>query len=769
MKKYAPLISIFIIIASIYWGFSDMTPSYKEGNIVSLKEFSTENALHHLRKISKKAHYTGSTNHLEVQEYIVRELKKLGLAPEVQQQVAINSKWRAGTHTANIIASIKGSEKGKALAVLTHYDSSPHSSLGASDAGSGVVTILEGVRAFLAQNKTPKNDIHIVITDAEELGLLGAKAFIEKHRIAKNIGLALNFEARGSGGPSYMLMETTSKNSKLLSEFTNANPNNPVANSLMYSIYKMLPNDTDLTIFRENGKINGFNFAFIGDHFDYHTAQDSFERLDRESLVHQADYLMSMLKYFSNANLSNLESTEDYVYTNFPFTSLLQYPFSWILPLLIGSIVLLMAILFFGIALNRITIKGVLKGFTPFTISLISCTGLTLLLWKGILFIHPHYNDMLHGFTYNGYEYIAAFTMLNIWLLFKIYKPYFKKYNGNDLLIAPLIFWIVLNAVIYIYLQGAAYFIIPVYFALLTVLIFVVTSMRKAQKIITSTVLATPLMYMFSPQIKIFPVGLGLENLFISALFIVLIFGLLTPIFTAYRSRKLLLNIAGLSTLFLFGFATYNSNFSKDRKKPNSIVFIQDINSKQSYWASYDSTPDLFTAQFLGSNPTQGNITGSTSKSKYNNAYRYHTKTAQRNIPTPIITKTIDSVINGFRTISLDIKPQRVVQKIELIANEPITFRTLGAQDVFIDKKNSDDFINIKRGTILSFYLTERDSILKVDFSTKTTATPNISIIESSFDLLENPLFNIQPRTDAMMPMPFVLNDAVITVQKLDL
>jgi len=44
-----------------------------------------------------------------------------------------------------------------------------------------------------------------------------------------------------------------------------------------------------------------------------------------------------------------------------------------------------------------------------------------------------------------------------------------------------------------------------------------------------------------------------------------------------------------------------------------------------------------------------------------------------------------------------------------------------------------------------------------------------MSIIESSFDLLSNPLFTIEPRTNIMMPMPFVVNDAVITVQQLKL
>ncbi|MDG2074711.1 MAG: M20/M25/M40 family metallo-hydrolase [Polaribacter sp.] len=769
MKKYAPIISILIIVSVIYWSFADMLPSYSENKKVTETEFSINNALKHLKEISKTTHYTGSEDHIKVQNYIVNELKKLGLQPEIQQQVAINNKWRAATNSANIIATIKGSEGGKSLVLLSHYDSNPHSSLGASDAGSGVVTILESVRAFLAKNKIPKNDIHIVITDAEELGLLGAKAFVDKHPLAKNIGLVLNFEARGSGGPSYMLMETNGKNSKLLTEFIKANPNYPAANSLMYSIYKMLPNDTDLTVFRENGNINGFNFAFIGDHFDYHTAQDSYERLDRETLLHQADYLMTTLNYFANSDLSNLESTKDHIYTNFPFTTLLHYPFSCILPLLIIAVLILIGVLFFGIALNKITIKGLLKGFTPFTLSLVICVGISILLWKGVLLIHPHYKDILHGFTYNGYEYIAAFSLLNIWLLFKIYKPFFKKYKGADLVVAPLIFWLIINLLIFIYLKGAAYFIIPVYFALLTLGIFIFIDTKRTTKIAVSTILAIPIIFIFAPQIKMFPVGLGLKNLFISGLFLVLIFGLMTPIFATYKSRKFLTKLIGFSTIFFFAFATYNSGFDENKKKPNSAVFISDIDSNQSYWATYDSKPDAYTKQFLGDNPTKGNFTGTTSKSKYNTSYRFHKKTENRAINSPEISTINDTIIGDFRNISLLIKPQRLVNKLELIANAPITFNSIGVQNVYLDKKKEANAFKVTRGTILSYFLAAKDSILKVDFTINKNSIPNISLIESSFDLQTNSLFNIKPRSKEMMPMPFVTNDAVITIQKIKL
>lgn len=186
------------------------------------------------------------------------------------------------------MARIKGSGNGKALLLLSHYDSSPHSSLGASDAASGVATILEGIRAFRAEGKTPKNDIIILFTDGEELGLNGADLFVKSHPWATDVGLVLNFEARGSGGAGYMLVETNRGNSNLIKGFMAAEPEYPVANSLAYSIYKMLPNDTDLTVFREDADIDGFNFAFIDDHFDYHTVRDNADRLDRNTLAHQA-------------------------------------------------------------------------------------------------------------------------------------------------------------------------------------------------------------------------------------------------------------------------------------------------------------------------------------------------------------------------------------------------------------------------------------------------------------------------------------------------
>ena len=56
----------------------------------------------------------------------------------------------------NILAKIEGSGDGKALLIFSHYDSALVPLWGASDAGSGVVTILECVRAYSATGQQPK-------------------------------------------------------------------------------------------------------------------------------------------------------------------------------------------------------------------------------------------------------------------------------------------------------------------------------------------------------------------------------------------------------------------------------------------------------------------------------------------------------------------------------------------------------------------------------------------------------------------------------------
>lgn len=775
-KKYTSAVSFIIILVTIYWSISSLMPNKISSTTTPETTFSTERALVHLKEISNEAHYVGHINHGKVQDYIKSELEKLGLKVEIQNQVAINTKWRAGVNSENIITKIKGTEEGKSLLLLTHYDSAVHSAIGASDAGSGVVTILEGVRAFLASNPSPKNDIIIVFTDAEEIGLLGARAFVKHHPWTKNVGLAINFEARGSGGPSFMLMETNGGNKNMVKAFKQANPKYPVASSLLYSVYKMLPNDTDLTVFREDGDINGYNFAFIDDHFDYHTAQDSFERLDRNSLQHQAEYLMPLLEYFADMNLDQLNSKEDNVYFNFPGFTLIDYPFSWVLPMVIIAFIIFIALLIAGLKQKKLSLKEIFVGFIPFIVSLILTGLITVYGWKLLLKIYPQYLDILHGFTYNGHFYITAFVALTLGITLSIYKKYSIKYSVTNLSIAPIFIWILLNTVVALYLPGAGFFIIVVFLSLIGLVIDLFSKSSRSNKTLLNTFLSIPILIIFSPLIQTFPVGLGLKMMVISSILTVLVFSLLLPIIVTYKSFSKLNKLFFLIAILSLTSAGFTSDYSEDRKLPNSILYILDADKKEASWVSYDNNTDMFTRQFLGENPDHLINKGNVANSKYRTGYKLFKNTKVVDLQEPIIDIIQDTLIGDDHKITLKIIPQRKINRLEIISNNSIHIRAFEMNGEILKPKSNQKYVftTERNHHVLSYYFTKENETLNLSLTLPKNEHPELQILEASYDLYTNPkiksiISKTNPRSEIMMPMPFVLNDAIVIKKRIKL
>jgi len=56
---------------------------------------------------------------------------------------------------------------------------------------------------------------------------------------------------------------------------------------------------------------------------------------------------------------------------------------------------------------------------------------------------------------------------------------------------------------------------------------------------------------------------------------------------------------------------------------------------------------------------------------------------------------------------------------------------------------------------------------LELEFSIAAASILDFDLMESSFDLMNNPLFQMAKRANWMMPTPYVLNDAVVIKQKI--
>jgi hypothetical protein len=764
-KMIKKTIALLLLIAAVYWSFTALMPSGFTKLDTDKNSFSTERALVHLKEISKAPHYVGSKEHDRVRNYIVTQLENLGLHVEIQETFSMRGYGNL-SKPKNIITKIKGTNSTKALLLLTHYDSAPQASLGASDAGSGVVTILEGIRAYLSKDEQPKNDIIIVITDAEELGLNGADTFTNKHPWAKDVGLVFNFEARGSGGPSYMLMETNAGNANLMKGFVAANPVYPVANSLAYSIYKMLPNDTDLTVFREDGNIEGFNFAFIDDHYDYHTYMDNFERLDRNTLEHQGSYLMPLLTHFANTDLSNLKTDEDYIYFNVPVLKMVMYPFSWIWPMFVVSLILFIVLLWYGKKNKSITLKEALKGFLPFLGAALISAIVCVLLWRLLKWIYPHYNEMLHGFTYNGYTYISAFVFLTLGLNFLIYHKvnFEKKANA---LIAPIAIWLVISALAALYLKGASFFVIPVFFALIALFVMI---RQESPNLVSMAVLCFPLLLIFAPFIKMFPVGLGLNTLFLVGILGSLMFGLLLPVLSFLKHKKRWANFTLLIAFFSLISAHFNSGFDKDSPKPNSLVYVLDADENKAIWATYDKVLDSWTHNFIGENPEEAKAEQNIFRSKYNSGFSYQSKAPLKHLLEPLVIVLEDTIVGDYRDVSLIVKQQRPVNRFDIFADSLSRFKNFEVNGIAAYKqtKGGYAFEPRRRNRLFTYFVSDNDS-LHIKISVPKEQKTKLKLYESSFDLLTNNLFTIPQRTEEMISKPFILNDAVIISKNIDI
>ncbi|WP_276389277.1 M20/M25/M40 family metallo-hydrolase [Eudoraea chungangensis] len=762
MKKYPSIISFLLILLAIIISFEESMPSYEPDINASETEFSAERAFKHVVEISKEPHGIGFPGHEKVTNYLVAELKKLELETDIQFDYNVGDEGNL-SKPKNIISRIKGvNSNGKALLLLSHYDSSPHSSYGASDAGSGVATILEGLRAFFSKGIKPKNDIIVLFTDGEELGLNGAELFVNHHPWANDIGLVLNFEARGSGGPSIMLMETNRANGTLIKEFKKADPDFPVANSLAYSVYKILPNDMDTTVFREDMDIEAFNFAFIDDHYDYHTAQDNALRLNKNTLAHQGSYLMPLLSYFSQSDLSNLKSLEDYIYFNLPYYKLVIYPFDWIWPLFFISLTAFLICVFLGFRRKELKIKEILLGFIP-PILVVGINGfIGFYSWRILKWLYPQYEDILHGFTYNGHTYILAFVLLSIAVCFWIYNK-FRKITRPNLMVAPIILWFIINGMVAQYLPGASYFIIPLIGFLGS---FVLCLDKKTVSPLLLVFLAIPGIWIYAPLIELFPIGLGLKLLIAATLLTSLSMLLLLPIFYGFKAKG---KISYFLVLLSFGFfisAHFTANFNEDRKRPSSLLYVVNLNQNKANWTTYDKNMGPWASQFFsenGESPT-GILSSSIISSKYNSGFNVVAPAELKDIQAPLVTVTKDTTIGQERVLELSIIPQRNVNRLDIFTNNvPISKGTVnGAQlpEYFLSKREG--------GKLLTHFIRDNDQT-DLSLYLPLDVPLELTFMEASNDLLYHPLFSLPPRPKDEMPMPFVLNDAVVLFKTLQL
>ncbi len=560
-----------------------LQPPPERGQESDPGRFSSARARDHVERIARQPHFIGSREHDRVRDYLVATLRGLGLEAEIQATMAHRhfpvggSLYLAG-RVENVIARLPGSDPSRALLLCAHYDSGP-ASPGAGDNGAAVGALLETLRA-LTPCPSLRNDLVVLFSDGEEAGLLGATAFVQKHPLASRIGMVVNFDSRGTGGPSLMF-EPGRDNGPMIRHLFRSLPG-VVSSSLMGEVYRLLPNRTDFTAFREAG-IPGLNFAFVQGLCRYHTPLDDPANLDGRTLQQVGDQALALARHFGNLPLEGLTGA-DRVFVGYPLLPNLAYA-PW---LQVAGLGVVLALLWHLVRRysreGTLSASGLLLGSLWVPLSMLLAAALSWVCWAGLARLQGS-KGMAWGDLPQGGWYTLAFSGLALAGTYWLGVRLGRRAGWNNLFSGCLLVWTLFATLAAGLAPGAGFLFV---WPLLAVLLGEALILRlPAEGLGTSLLQASrllPLILLWGPTLALLFSCLGVSGsaLAVSLMAPFLALALASSGWICARTKGLM--AAGLG-LALTGLVAGGSRQGKgDHQAMYSLAYIQDADRATTHW-----------------------------------------------------------------------------------------------------------------------------------------------------------------------------------------
>lgn len=748
---------LLFIVLTLWYSFYIISPPGVKPSSVSPKSFSAERALKHIQHIATQPRHLGTAANDSTRAYLIQQLSKMGLEINIQEGIGISKRYNVSGYVRNILAELPGTDPHKTILLMAHYDSVP-SGPGAGDDASGVAVILEVLRALTSGN-LPKHNIQVLFTDGEERGLLGAELFAEQYSEANPIDLVINMESRGSSGSSIMF-ESSSDNGALIPHFANATLY-PVANSLTYTVYELMPNDTDLSATKRIG-LAGLNYAIIDDFLNYHTQLDNIGNLSLESLQHHGENLLSNVLYFGN-NTYSLNSEKNYVYFNNFVGGISYYPASWSFPLSVFVVVILVGYLTLLYRRKQIEPLKLILSALSFILLLMVGAALTYFGWQFIQWLHPQYQWLVQKETYNHEWYLIGFSAL-VLAITLIYTSWVsRKLHSNNLMAGIYIIWSLLNLVAAWYLPTASYLITwPVLFGLLGWIylssqIDVGLNWQRAAILCLSLF---PALFIITPYIKLVHITMTTSLMAVNMILLLMLISINLPLLRAITEPYSFYWAGGLLSISLFCMtgAALNTNFDSEHKKQNNMMYFADLDNELAYWASRDHQPDAWTSQFLGNSSNKGRL--NFPDAAFGFSELLYTETSLLPFEVTEIKIQSDSTDNIFRYLTLRIDNTEPGTGMLMKLADGQTFNK-----VSILGKNLNDSLGSDTSGLLSHFFYFADQTVPIDLQMIIPveySSPKLEITYLRHSLPTELPKDYKFRGDHMMPIPGDLADVTI-------
>jgi len=211
---------------------------------------------------------------------------ELAMTIEVEETSDLQPVW-------NVVADFKGSDPNAPIVVAGAHLDSWASGTGALDNAAGVANVLEAVRLLKAVGYQPRNTVRVVLFGAEEQGLWGAKAYVERH--VRSHPHAIMFNMDGGAGRARAVFSGGVR--QVAERF--ANWIEPLSSHGVLTVYDEPFWPADQSVFSEAG-VPGI--MFLQDPLDYftrarHSNMDTFERLPPQDMAQLSTVLAVFLAH----------------------------------------------------------------------------------------------------------------------------------------------------------------------------------------------------------------------------------------------------------------------------------------------------------------------------------------------------------------------------------------------------------------------------------------------------------------------------------------
>lgn len=432
-----PVSGLCILIGAVILTMSWFSPPAPLPADAPAIEFSAGRAMRALEIIAREPRPMGiSQARAEVRDYILSEIRKLGLEPHVQEAFAtriLDPGHITGGFVQNILVRLPGEDPQGAILLMAHYDSTPGGP-GAADNGSGTVTILEILRALQA-GPVLYQDVILLFTDGEEPGALGARAFISQHPWFKDVRLAINLDTISNSPPVFT---RTSTGDGLWIQALAHSVRRPFYTSLPFHLFPA--GETDMLPFADAG-VPAADFSATGKFPELHTGADLPEVVNPARLQQTGDQLLALVRYLGDqASLERNVPDQ----TFFPmFGLLVHYPSPWALPLGMLACLCFLVAFMDGFLKRKITWRGLGLSFLAFLLNLALCLGMVSIVWMGIQALHPEYQySASRAHLSDDYLYAVGLAFLLCSIFTSMIALIRKKITRLDLAAGALLIWL---------------------------------------------------------------------------------------------------------------------------------------------------------------------------------------------------------------------------------------------------------------------------------------------------------------------------------------